>query len=249
MLMKASEPATIPIGRPCRILDPGKPVRQRRGGEQDHGTDRHEDGADHELADRERPAGETGRVEATQHARLAVRRDVDGQHDQPDGGDHDAEVGGDVVVARERAFERRIVVVEHAAEHEHGDDREREDERQHEWLAQQEPQLGSEESAGHVHAARPCRDTRADQLEHGVFERWLVDVEVDRNGSAASPARVDQVGTDVGQHPAVAPQLDPVAGQPDRAHAADRTQLGGLGLRVGERHSDAGTVLLDELGG
>ena len=82
--------------------------------------------ADHVLADRERPAGKAGRVEPAEDTRLPVRGDVDRQHDQPDGGDHDAEVGGDVVVARERPFERRIVVVEDAAEHEHGDHGERE---------------------------------------------------------------------------------------------------------------------------
>jgi len=84
---------------------------------------------------------------------IQIWTDVDGKHDQPDGGDHHAEVGGDVVVAREGAFEGRIVVVEDAAEHEHGDHGEREHEGQHERLAQQEPELGCEESAGDVHAA------------------------------------------------------------------------------------------------
>ena len=56
------------------------------------------------------------------------------------------------------------------------------------------------------------------------------------------------MGTDVGQHPAVATQLDTVAGEPDGTHATDRTELGGLGLRIGERDSDARPVLLDQLG-
>ena len=153
MLMNASEPATMPAVVLADVFDPGQPVRQRGGREQEHRTDRDEDRADHELADRERPAGKPGGVEAPEDTGLPVGRDVDGQHDQSDGGDHDAEVGGDVEVAGEHALERRVVLVEHAAEHEHGDHREREDEREHERLAEQQSQLGRQEPARHVHAA------------------------------------------------------------------------------------------------
>ena len=41
---------------------------------------------------------------------------MDGQHDEADGGDDDADVGGDVVVRREDTFEAGVVVVENAAE-------------------------------------------------------------------------------------------------------------------------------------
>ena len=74
-------------------------------------------------------------------------------------------------------------------------------------------------------------------------------MEIQRHGSAAGVTGVDEVSADVGEHPTVTSQLDPVAGQPDGAHTADRTQLGSLGPRVGERDSHAGTVPLDELGG
>ena len=74
-------------------------------------------------------------------------------------------------------------------------------------------------------------------------------MEVVGNGSCHErPAAFDEMGADVRQHPAVAAQLDAVAGEADGAHATDRTEIGGLGLRIGERHSDAGTVLLDQLG-
>ena len=89
---------------------------------------------------------------------------------------------------------------------------------------------------------------QADQFEHGVFEGWLVDVEIRRHGSAASAAGVDEVGADVGQHPAVAAQLDTVAGEADGTHAADRAEVGCLGVRIGEGDSDARPVLLDQLG-
>ena len=51
----------------------------------------------------------------------------------------------------------------------------------------------------------------------------------------------------MGQHPAVAAQLDPAAGETDRAHPADRAEIGRIGGGVGERHPDPRTVLLDQL--
>ena len=50
------------------------------------------------------------------------------------------------------------------------------------------------------------------------------------------------------EHPAVAAELDTTAREGDGADATDRAEIGRVGVRIGERHPDAGSVLFDELG-
>ena len=64
------------------------------------------------------------------------------QHHEADGGDDDADVGGDVVVRGDGALEVRVVLVEDTAEDEHGEHGEGEHEREHHRLADEELQLG-----------------------------------------------------------------------------------------------------------
>jgi hypothetical protein len=66
---------------------------------------------------------------------------VDGQHDQADGGDDHADVGGDVVVRGEGTFEVGVVVVEHPAQDQHGEHGEGEHEGEHHRLAHEQLQL------------------------------------------------------------------------------------------------------------
>ena len=63
-------------------------------------------------------------------------------------------------------------------------------------------------------------------------------MKIGRHGSCRGRVLVvDEVGADVGQHPAVAAELDPIAREADGAHATDRAEVGRVGVRIGERHA------------